>query len=79
MLWCWVWAGQVREGFLEVVIPELDIEGWRQGFQKQRTQNGGMKIEQHLLSMRAKEREGVKNGPGKEGRGQINMGFFLAC
>lgn len=29
MLWCWVWAGQVREGFLEVVIPELDIEGWR--------------------------------------------------
>lgn len=60
-----------------MVIPELDIEGWRQGFQKQRTQNAGMKIEQHLLSIRAKEREGVKNGPGKEGKGQINMGLFL--
>lgn len=60
-----------------MVIPELDIEGWRQGFQKQGTQNAGMKIEQRLLSIRAKEREGVKNGPGKEGKGQINMGLFL--
>lgn len=28
---------EVQEGFLEVVIPELNIEGKRQRFQKQRT------------------------------------------
>lgn len=39
-----------REGFLEVVLPELNFEGWRQEFQKQRTNDTGLKNKQHVLS-----------------------------
>ena len=46
-----------RGGFLEVVIPELSSNGWKQGFQKGRTNGAVMKNKQHLLSVWAWERE----------------------
>lgn len=48
---------EVQEGFLEMVIPELNIEGKRQGFQKQRTNDAAMKNKQLLLSIWVWERE----------------------
>ena len=76
MLWCWVWVGQVQEGLLEVVATHWILMDGNRGSETWNIQRGHHRTAA-LLSIRTKERVGVKNRPGRTGRGQISMGLCL--
>ena len=57
----------------------LDIDRWKQGFQKHGIHNVGIRGQQHLLSIRTKEREGVKMDQERQAGAKSAWDFVSGC
>lgn len=57
----------------------LDVDGWKQGFQKHGIHNVGIRGQQHLLSIRTKEREGVKMDQERHTGAKSAWDFVSGC